>query len=77
MTLDHWLTSQNLSAEKFGETLGCSGQAVRYWRSGARSPDADVVARIVAATGGAVTVDDMHEIRLAHLNATTPSAAAE
>lgn len=67
MTLDAWLSRENISAEKFGETVGCSGQAVRRWRCGARMPDAASLEKIVAATGGAVTVQAMHETRLAHL----------
>lgn len=83
MTLDHWLTSRKISAEEFGKTLGCSGQAVRYWRTGSRMPDADMAAKIVAATGGEVTVSCLHETRLAFLNsraadssAATPTEAA-
>lgn len=75
MTLDHWLTSNGISAEDFGKTLGFSGQAVRYWRSGSRMPDANVVQRIVDATDGAVSVIDMHETRRGWLAAQQPEAA--
>lgn len=72
MTLDHWLTSQKISAEEFGKLLGCSGQAVRYWRAGARMPDADMVEKISAATGGQVTVQDLHDARLVYVRAAAP-----
>lgn len=67
MTLDHWLTSNGITAEDLGKRLGKSGQAVRYWRFGQRAPDADIVDRIVKETDGAVTVDAMHATRLAWL----------
>lgn len=76
MTLDHWLTLEKRNAEDFGKALGCSGQAVRHWRAGARMPDADMRERIVAATGGAVSVQDMHETRLAFLRAQNTGEAA-
>jgi hypothetical protein len=39
--------------------------------------DADMVARIVALTEGAVTAGDMHDIRLAWLKANRPEKFAE
>ena len=75
MTLDQWLNSRKISAEEFGKTLDCSGQAVRYWRSGLRAPDADMAAKIVAATDGEVTVQDLHETRLSYLRKTASNAS--
>lgn len=75
MTLDQWLNSRKISAEEFGKTLDCSGQAVRYWRSGLRAPDADMAAKIVAATEGEVTVQDLHETRLKFLRSGLPNKA--
>lgn len=76
MTLDDWLTAKNINAERFGTILGCSGQAVRHWRLGARMPDADMLEKIVAATDGAVTVQDMHETRLTWLRRPDATEAA-
>jgi transcriptional regulator with XRE-family HTH domain len=77
MTLDHWLTLHKRSAEDFGKELGCSGQAVRHWRLGARSPDAEMLEKIVAATAGEVTVLDMHQTRLAFLKGESGEAIEE
>jgi hypothetical protein len=77
MTLDEWMTKSSISAEDFGKWLECSGQAVRRYRSGERSPDALMSERIVMATDGQVTVQDMHNTRLAFLSSTEPQPQSE
>ncbi|WP_371833438.1 helix-turn-helix domain-containing protein [Ferirhizobium litorale] len=41
---------------------------VQRWETGKSRPEADVIERIETVTGGAVTVADMHETRLAFLS---------
>lgn len=79
MTLDQWLLEKDLSAEAFARQLSddsrsCTGEAVRLWRKGARQPDAVMTEKIVAATDGQVTVEDLHKTRLSFLKA-NPGAA--
>jgi len=77
MTLDHWLNSNNLNAEEFARRLSADGQsltgeAVRKWRKGERMPEAEIVERIVRETGGAVTVQDLHNARVEFLKKDLP-----
>ena len=76
MTLDQWLTGMRRSAEDFGKELGCSGQAVRHWRTGARMPDAEMAETIRTKTAGAVTIADLHAMRLAFLRGDKPAGEA-
>lgn len=64
MTLDKWLTNQEMNAEAFGRLIGVTGQAVRRYRSGERMPDAKTVSRILERTGGQVTGSEMHETHM-------------
>jgi len=73
MKLHDFLSGKSLSVDQFAEQLGgVSASGLRKWLTGERQPDADVVARIAAFTGGAVTADDMHQTRLAWLRANRP-----
>lgn len=75
MTLSEWLREPKKSAEQFGKELGVSGQAVRRWCSGERMPDAEMIERIVGATSGQVTIQDIHETRLRYVRSQGSEAA--
>lgn len=67
---------KNMTDAELGETLGCSAGSVRKWRFGERMPEPEIAQRIVEVTEGAVSVQDMHETRLAFLrNSSSPEAA--
>lgn len=76
MKLSAWLADNKKSAEQLGKELGCTGQAVRRWCSGDRMPDASMIEKIEIATGGAVTLQDLHDTRLAFLKASADPAPA-
>jgi len=69
MTLDEWMTEVKLTAEELGKTLDCSGQAVRRYRSGERMPDTEMAEKIIKASDGAVTIEDLHQARVQFLKA--------
>lgn len=77
MTLNEWMISNCVNAEVFGKKLGCAGQTVRRYCSGERFPDARVSEQIVTATGGSVSLQDLHETRLAFLRSISPQPEAE
>ncbi|MBP2299629.1 XRE family transcriptional regulator [Azospirillum picis] len=60
MTLDDWLTRTATKEEAFAALIGTSQAAVNRYRRGRRVPRPLVMARIVAATAGAVTANDFH-----------------
>ena len=68
MKLRAFMTEQQLSPAAFARILGdVSGEAVRLWASGRRMPEPEIAQRIVEATGGTVTVQDLHDTRLQFL----------
>lgn len=68
MKLLVFISSHQLTPAAFARLLGnVSGEAVRLWASGRRMPEPETAQRIVEATGGAVTVQDLHETRLQFL----------
>jgi DNA-binding transcriptional regulator YdaS (Cro superfamily) len=68
MKLHAFITSQQITPAAFARILGnVSGEAVRLWASGRRMPEPETAQRIVEATGGAVTVQDLHDTRLQFL----------
>ena len=58
MTLDRYLTDNNLSNAAFGVLIGVSGEAVRRYRNGTRWPDRETLLAIEKATRGRVTAND-------------------
>lgn len=58
MTLSGWLKAQGLSDVAFAAQIGVTRQALYRYRQGERFPHRDVMARIIEATGGAVTAND-------------------
>ena len=77
MTLDQWMTSTGMTPDQLGRELGVSGEAVRRYRLGSRSPDALIQEAIVRVTGGAVTVLDLHDTRLRFLKSQNDPASPE
>jgi hypothetical protein len=66
MDIQSYIDSKNLTFEKMAAEIGnVTGAGVRYWALGARMPSPEFVERIVEITEGAVSVQDMHETRLA------------
>ena len=61
MGLDDWIRSRipRLSDTEFGRRIGVSQQAVGLWRTGRRLPRQGHADRILVATGGEVTQDDL------------------
>lgn len=70
--LEAWREAQGLTYERLGSLLGCSGVTARRIALGIRQPDACTVERILAVTGGAVSVLELHEARLAYERASAP-----
>jgi len=58
MKLATYLTNQKITYEAFGQTVGASAFGVGKWARGTRMPRPDMLSKIKAATGGAVTADD-------------------
>lgn len=65
MTLDDWLTEKAVLPDDFGKMIGCTGQAVRRYRTGDRMPEPEMIEKIGTATNGLVTIQDLHRVRLA------------
>lgn len=61
MKLTAWLTDSKVSDAEFASRIGVSRQALWRYRAGDRIPKRDVMERIKAATGGAVTPADFYE----------------
>ena len=58
MTLAEYMRKHDLTLAKFAGQIDVSVEAVRRYRLGKRTPRREHMARIKAATGGAVTADD-------------------
>lgn len=58
MKLAAYLSSTDVSRDDFARRIGVSGVSVHRYISGVRIPRPDTMARIVAATGGAVQPND-------------------
>lgn len=58
MTLDDWMTQENVSDADFARGIERTPQAVNRYRKGERIPDRETMPRIVAFTKGAVTPND-------------------
>lgn len=70
MRLNQFLEENSLTAAEFASRVGkVTGEAVRLWANGQRMPEAAIAQRIVDATGGAVTVQDLHDARIETMGA--------
>ncbi len=79
MTLEQYLSNSELSNAGFGELIGVTRMAVLRYRDGSRMPEPEIAAKIVKATDGAVTIEDMHRAHMAWRRAqpaTAPQDAA-
>lgn len=62
MQLSDYLTTNDLTDAAFGERIGVSGVSVHRYCAGERIPALDVMRRIIAETGGAVTANDFYGV---------------
>ena len=62
MQLADYLREQNLSQAAFGERIGEPQQTVSRIAAGRSIPRPKIMAKIVEATGGAVTPNDFYKI---------------
>lgn len=81
MKLIDWITAEKLSVAAAARAIGIlgvnPGRTLDRIATGERQPDADMVARIQALTGGLVTAADMHATRLEWLRANRPEKFAD
>lgn len=59
MTLDEYLASHPVTASAFAERIGRSAASITRIRQGKQALSLELAARIVAATGGKVTLEDL------------------
>lgn len=62
MTLDQYLTQNNISEEVFGDQIGRTQQAVNNYRKGRKPRDDETMRAIVMATNGQVTANDFYNL---------------
>ena len=67
MTLDEWIRNSERSVEDFARAVGVTTEAIRRYRFGHRMPEPFVAQRIVEETNGQVSIQDLHEVRIARL----------
>ena len=61
MKLNEYLASSGLTLAEFAQKIGVFGpQTVWRYTKGGRIPKPEIIARIAAATNGAVTANDFH-----------------
>ena len=63
------------SLKALSARLGVSKQSIALWASGKRMPRRDAMARILEATGGAVTVNDFYDFGEQPTANSSPEAA--
>ena len=62
MQLETYLQDNDITLSRFAETIGvANAKVVQRYVKGERTPIRDIMARIVAATGGAVTPNDFFD----------------
>lgn len=67
MTLNHWIATTSPDLDAFARQIGVTPEAVRRYRNGSRMPEPLIAERIVKATRGKVTIQDLHDTRLRFL----------
>lgn len=60
MMLREWLRENDVSGSEFARRIGSSQAAVNRYLNHGRIPEAPIMRRIFAATGGAVTANDFY-----------------
>ena len=79
--LEQFRSHSGKSKAELGRSLGyCKANPSRFYErieTGEVPADADIIDRIVKVTGGAVSVGDMHSVRLAWLRANRPDRFPE
>ena len=65
MTLDEFLGHKTMTATALAETVGVSAASIARIRKGDQNITLDLARRIVTATGGMVTLDDLATQRAA------------
>lgn len=63
MTLDQYLETTGMTAADFGEKINVSGASVSRIRKGEQNIRLDLAREIVNATGGAVSIFDLLQMR--------------
>lgn len=76
MELKSYMSSNGIDDASMAHTLGCSAGSVRKWRYGERMPEPEIAQRIVEVTEGAVSIQDLHDTRLAFLRSSASHEAA-
>lgn len=69
MTLEHWCIKNGISDADLARMIGVQRMSAYRYRKGQRVPRPAIVARIVEATGGAVTVSDLYRAHQARAQA--------
>ncbi|MEP6826974.1 MAG: hypothetical protein ABJA10_02745 [Aestuariivirga sp.] len=83
MNLKTYLLTHNVGGEEMARRiterskLECTGAAVRNWADGIRMPTVELAQALCDATDGEVTIQDLHEFRLAKIRSELPPAQAE
>ena len=67
MRLSKWLEKTGTGTTEFARKIGTTDEAVRRYCQGRRMPEPEIAQRIVDATRGSVSVQDMHDARLEFL----------
>jgi DNA-binding transcriptional regulator YdaS (Cro superfamily) len=76
MKLNDWISDvAKITPAEFAGRIGVTRQAMSRYCAGERMPDAHMVEKIEKATKGAVTVADLHEMRLSYLRSLDPVPA--
>lgn len=75
MKLTDWMTSRALSPDDLAKQIGVTAEAVRRYRTGSRMPEPLIAEKIVEVTKGKVTVQDLHDARMAFLRGEVSEAA--
>ena len=60
MTLSQYLQQHDLTAARFAEKIGVTGESVRRYAAGERVPRPEIMNRIVEATDGTVQHRDFY-----------------
>lgn len=74
--LRRWRTENGVSLTWLAQQLSVQLSTVSRWESGEHLIDADMASRIVALSGGAVSLADIYAIRLAWLKEHRPEKFA-
>ena len=62
MHLDTWIRKRGRgSVAKLADACSVGWQTIHHIRNGRRTPSLEIACRIVEATGGQVTIDDLRE----------------